>query len=256
MARETPDDGIDEEEGEPAPDAEAFRPPGFLEALKTSFQPRGGNRARAQPATGSEEDARRVNYIDRRERLIASFLAGLQLVVAVVDYLVLRRVDFHASKTLTKHKAHLETVNDHHIAIYVLLVNGLLALGIAAGVVSKRRSLVGFTILLGGFGLLSYGGGIFGLAYIGVGLWLIFRSMKRRPAATRPAAAGAAAGGGSIESDRRALARAARATEAAVRKPPPPSKRYTPPRERRPSPTRQQATAPEKQSKLAGWLKR
>lgn len=257
MANATPDGGSGEDGSGGASDrAGPFRPPGFLDALKTTFQPRG---PRAQPASGGEEDARRVNYIDRRERIIASALAALQLVVAVVDYIVLRRVVFHASKTLTRHKAHVETLNDHHIAVYVLIVNALLALGIAAGVVSKRRSLVGFTVLLGGFGLLSYGGGIFGLAYIGVGLWLIFRSMKRRPATTRTPAAAAAASGsrsGSLELDRRELARASRATEAAVRKPPAASKRYTPPRQKPQSTSRKQAGEPEKQSRLTGWLKR
>ena len=217
-----------------------FQPPGFLDAFRSSWGATG--RRRAQPASGGSDDARQVNEVDRRERLIASFLGIFQLIVAVLGYLEYHRVVVHASTKKPKisvHKAHLETLAYHHEAPYLLLVDGVLALFIGIAVLLRRRSLVGFAVLLGGFGLLSYGGGILGIVYIGVGLWLVFRAMRRTPSST-PAAATATAepsgsrrlSTGSLAADKEELRRGARATEAAARTPPPASKRYTPPRER------------------------
>ncbi|MGO9560003.1 MAG: hypothetical protein ACLPYW_13090 [Acidimicrobiales bacterium] len=250
--------------GDAEPDShdEPFRPPGFLDALKTVFRPN-GPRAKAQPATGTDADAQAVNFIDRRERLIASFLAGFQILLGVVVYFEYKRYLVRPSTKkpiVSIAQAHLDTLNYHHQAPELLAINAVLGLFIFAGVLSKRRALVGFTILLGGLGMNASGGGVIGLLYLGIGIWLVFRAMRRTPSAR--AAAAARAGGSTSSGTSRAgrgsaKSAAASASATAVRKPPPPSKRYTPPSSRRPSPPKPALKAePEKESRLTSWLRR
>jgi hypothetical protein len=208
------------------PSSDHFEPPSFLDAIKGAFPrqrltSRRLPRPSAQPATGTEEDARRVNYIDRRERTIGLFLAVFQLVLGVVVYVELRHYVKHPGKGVSVHQAHIQTLNSQHTAIWLLLINVVLGLAIAGGVWSKRRALVGFTIILGGLAMNASGGGFIGIVYLGIGLWLIFRAMKRNPSRrTAPAAA----------EGRKARGAAKKEPAPAPRKPPPPSKRYTPPR--------------------------
>lgn len=203
-----------------------FEPPSFIDAIKGAF-PRQRLRSRpqrrpvAQPATGTEEDAKRVNFIDRRERTIASFLALFQVVLGIVVYVELRHYVKHPGKGVSVHKAHIETLNTQHTAIWLLLINIVLGLAIAGGVWSKRRALVGFTVILGGLAMNASGGGFIGIVYLGIGLWLIFRAMRRSPAKQAAAAS---------DSGRpRRGARAQSEPAPTPRKPPPASKRYTPP---------------------------
>lgn len=275
--------GLDEPGAEDAPEGEEadtdldaelaaeeeapYRPPNFIEALKTVWQPRLGARSRskAQPASGTDADAKAVNFLDKREQMIAGVLAGFQVLLGIVFYFELRHFVVKPSNKkpkLSVAKAHLDTINDHHLAPELLIVNVILGLATAGGVLSKRRSLVGFTLLLGGFGLLAYGGGIVGIIYVVVGLWLIFRSLRRSPSArtagatTRAPRARGQAGAQPV-TDRDVLTTGAKATAAAVHGPTPASKRYTPPRPRRPSPPKSQPKAePEKESKLMSWLRR
>ena len=255
-------DGLDG--GDLEPEATRFNPPGFLDALKTVLRPN-GTRQKAQPATGTAADAKAVNYIDRRERLIAAFLSIFQVVLGVVVYFEYRKYVVHPTNKKPKisiAQAHLDTLNYRHEAPELLLINVVLALAIAGGVLSKRRALVGFTIMLGGLGMNASGGGIIGLVYLGIGIWLVFRSMKRTPSA-RAAAATKKAGGSAGGTGRRggAAGTTSPAGKAALapgdRKPPPPSKRYTPPRKRRPAPVKAAVSAdPEKESRLTSWLRR
>jgi hypothetical protein len=258
----------EEEWGE---DAGPYKPPSFIDALRQARTTGRRPRPRAQPATGTEADAKAVNYVDRRERLIAGFLGVFQLLLGGVLYYQMRHLVVKSSKhpKVTAHQAHLDTLNYHHIAPYVLGVNLLLALAILGGVWAKRRSLVGFTVILAGLGLFAYGGGLIGIVYLGAGIWLIFRARKRQTT-SKPAAASSARGSArtgstsgrsdaaaNLDADRRALAAGAARTAAAVRKPPPPSKRYTPPAPRRASAPKLPANPePEKESRLTSWLRR
>jgi hypothetical protein len=247
-------DGTDDDPKSDRP----FTPPGFLDALKTVFRPN-GKRERAQPATGTAADAMAVNFIDRRERLIAGCLSGFQILYGIVVYLEVRRyVERPSTKTpkISIAQAHAQTLSDHHNAPIYLAVNLVLGLAIAGGILSKRRALVGVTVMLAGFGLSTYGGGIIGLLYLGIGIWLVFRAMRRTPSAR--AAAGARTGGGGARGRRGSPKSSATSSAAtAVRKPPAPSKRYTPPSTRRPALPKPAVNAePEKESRLTSWLRR
>jgi hypothetical protein len=260
--------------------ATAYKPPSFLEALKMSSPwagrssrnpTTGASRARrppARPASGTAAEAMAVRYLDQRERLIAAFLAVLQLILAVIFYFQMRHIVVKPTKKpkLSVHQAHVETLNFHHAAPWFLLVNAILALGILTGVVSKRRSLVGFTLILAGLGLVSYLG-IIGFIYVGAGIWLIFRARKRAVNAQAQATSGAArprrgvvdtpaSPDAKVAADRRELAAAAARTAAAVRQPPAPSKRYTPPK--RPVTAAKAGTngTAAKRSRLTGWFRR
>ena len=236
-----------------------FKPPNFLEALKTAVQPkpRPAGRAKAQPARGTDADAKAVQYIDRRERFLAGFLGVFQLVMGVYSYFYLRSVivkpSTHAPK-LSIAQAHAQTLNDHNAALEVLIVNLVLGIAIGIGVLSKRRSLVGFALILSGLALMQ-STGLIGIIYLGVGLWLVFRSMRRTPSAK--AAAAGAGGRRTAGVDQAALARGAKETEEAVRRAPVASKRYTPPRQRRRSvPKARSKPEPENESRLGSWLRR
>lgn len=240
--------------------AEPYKSPNFVDALRSLFQPR-GPRTRAQPATGTEADAKAVNYIDRRERLIASFLSAFQIILGIVVYLHARKYVEHVSKKakITVAEAHRDTLTTQHAAPELLVINLLLGLAIAAGVFSKRRAFVGFAIILGGFGMSASGGGILGILYLGIGIWLVFRARRRNPTARSAAAETGAANSGAARSAQRAGSsrrEAATAAAPAARRPPPPSKRYTPPSARRPAPPKPTATTPEKESRLTSWLRR
>ncbi|MHB8245658.1 MAG: hypothetical protein ACYDGN_09965 [Acidimicrobiales bacterium] len=250
--------------------ASSHRPPGFLEAMRTSFRPARRPSSRARPATGTDADAKAINYLDRREQRIGMFLGAFQIVIGVVSFVRARSVIVHASKTISQVQAHRDTISYHQAAPYLLAINLVLGLAIEGAVLTKRRSLVGFTILIGGLSINASGGGsLIGLIYLGVGMWLVFRSLKRNPSARaaranpgpgapgRGAARGQRASGQTQEADRRALAAGARATAEAVRKPPPASKRYTPPAPRRPAPPKlPDKSEPEKQSRFTSWLRR
>ncbi|MGH9299209.1 MAG: hypothetical protein ACRDZT_04780 [Acidimicrobiales bacterium] len=253
-----------EAESEPA---ETPRPLNLVEAVRTLFVPK-GPRQRAQPATGTAADAAAVNYIDRRERLIAFFLAAFQAALGIAVYLESRKFVEHTSKVkpiISAAKARSDTLSIHHLAPDLLAINLVLAVFIAGATLTKRRALVGFTILLGGLGMnASGGGGIIGIVYLGVGLWLIFRSMRRRQPMRRGTAAratGHGAGRAAAASSAGRSAGTTRATRAAgtipttARAAPPPSKRYTPPTpaRRKPPP---KAKEPEKESRLTSWLRR
>jgi hypothetical protein len=259
---------------------EHFEPLTFSEAVKSFFRPLSGrigraaggsgSRPKARPASGSAEEARAVNYVDQRERLIAGFLAVFQATLGVATYLHDRSLVVQPSKKsprLSAAQAHIQTLNYHHDAPWLLVINLVLAVGIAAGFFSRRRALIGFTILLGGFGMTASGESLFGLVYLGIGLWLIFRAMRRTSAAKsgKPAMATSSSSGSRVSSrpaPGRTPASGTGSTSAPPkpRRPPPPSKRYTPPRQR-PAASRNRVTegsgpAEEKKPRLRGLLGR
>jgi hypothetical protein len=164
-----PDDDDDD-------DDESFRPPTALSAIRNTFR----DRQRAQPATGTEEDAQRINFINKRERMIGVVFCGLMVGLSIVLYF---------------HYLHVVDVKDvklqdeyHRDAPWVLLITLGLAVMIGLATLSKRRAAVAFTILLAGVANFSVIPEI-GIIYLGVGLWLIFRSMRRNPRSVAAAAA-------------------------------------------------------------------
>ncbi|MDA8183833.1 MAG: hypothetical protein M0035_05340 [Actinomycetota bacterium] len=244
-----------------APASAPFRPVSFVDALKNAFprqkvaKERAARRPRpqAQPATGTAEDAQRVNFIDKRERLIGGFLAIFQIILGVVTYFSIRHYVEHAHKGVSLGQARLNTITTQHSAPWLLVINVVLGLGIAGAVWSKRRALVGFMIIIGGFAMNTSGGGYIGILYLVIGMWLIFRAMKKNP--RRAAAVAAANAGAAGRTSGQARATAKKASE--PRKPPAASKRYTPPRTtKRPNSRSPLNKVPEPEAGLRGWVSR
>lgn|GEM_PF-6984381 len=263
-------------EAPPGEDAEAappeFKPPSALEALKQPFaafrRPAAG-RTKAQPASGSEDDRLRVTFIDKRERIIGFFLGGVLAALGIALYFEFRHYFDKGHPKLTSQA--------HHAAPEVLAIGLIVGVLIVGATFSKRRALLGFSLLLGGLAVLQTAG-IFGFVYLGVGLWMVFRALRRpRPS---PAGATAAAGTGG-RANASAAARTSTATTAtsssyhnrstkrsgfnkpsagpaAPRVAPPPSKRYTPPRpNKRPAPPPEKPAAEESPgNRLTAWLRR
>jgi len=301
------DEDSDESEDEDADgDArpEPFTPPTFLEAAKQAFRPRKltpaaagtagdsaqatassatSGRAKAQPATGTEEDAKAVHQLDRREQTIGYVLGFGLVALSVLAY----ESDRHyTNKVLTKQLA------VRHAAPEVLAIFALIGLLTLLATFFKRRALVGFVLTFGGLALLQTLG-LFGIIYLGAGGWLIFRAMQRSPRSRARQAAladksdgrrgGAGAGSrGAAASSRSTSARAtsgtgstaaaARSTSASAQRQigrnnrsgrtttsrgaPSPSGRYTPPKQaRRPVPPKQ-PEAPEPSNRLSAWLRK
>lgn len=266
---ENEDDGEyydeDEEAGEEA-EQEEFTPPTAASALRRAF----GSRTRAQPATGTEEDAKKVNLIDRRERMIGYFLGVMLVALAVVSYVVDRR---YVDKSDLKLQAAV-----HSEAPWILVITLVLAALILLSTVFKRRAALGFTLLLAGVALFN-GDFLIGLVYLGTGLWLVFRSMRRSPrsAAARAGGTGGRAAtrsstrtrGASASSGTSTTASSSSTTSSSIRTTPgrqigrngrlassgTSTGRYTPPKPVRHVPAPAQGE-PESTNRLSAWLKK
>jgi len=196
----------------------------FLRPRASSTRrPGGADSGRHGLSTTTSDEARAaVNSLDPRERRIAItatiFELALTLIV-VVPYLT------HKNNRST---SDLKTLG----AVHVFLFEGIvLFIFLLLGTLLRRRALFGFASLLVGFWLLQIKAlSVLGIAYVGLGMWLIMKGLKstrgqgqgtaRKPAAQpRPRK--------SRKSEKLAASRAA----------PKPNKRYTPPKApRRPPP--------------------
>lgn len=199
-----------------------------------------------------------MTYLDRRELIIGWSLSAFMVALSLFFY-------FSAVHYSNKKSAKL-TSEFHHAAPEVLIVGLLLAALQAGATASKRRALLGFALLLGGLGLFSLGSTPFGLVYFGVGIWMIFRALRR----PRPALAGA----GTTTTTARAAGRTAGSsrtnggkgapTPARPRPTPSASKRYTPPkpppksssRTKKPAPALAQTADTGSGGRLGGFLRR
>jgi hypothetical protein len=250
----------DEEYDEDA-EEEEFTPPTAATAVKRSWL---ASRPKARPATGTEEDAKQVNLVDRRERLIGYSLGGLLMALAVVSYFVDRH---YVDKTNLKLQAQI-----HREAPWILVITLVLGLAILVATYFKRRAAVGFTLLLAGVALFN-SDFLIGIVYLGAGLWLIFRAMRKSPKAAERAAA---RGGTTDRSSRsrttgtagaatpskttattetksvpgRTIGRNRRISSTAS-----PSGRYTPPKASRPVPPPAKSE-PEPSNRISAWLKK
>lgn len=156
-----------------------------------------------------------MNGLERREVLIGAVLGVIDVGLAILAY-------------FTLHGSHL--AKDRQAA-GTYLIAGLIAAAIMlAGVVFKRRALLGFGAFFVGMELLTTGLLLEAVVFLFFGGWLIFRVMKKQ---RQDQAAGRFSG--TIDTGGRR--RGGRAT--ATRTPTPkPSKRYTPPRRRASAPRR------------------
>ena len=138
---------------------------GWSERVRRSFRP--------GPSTvaTSDQARRAVNYLDQRERRIAVTATVFELaltLIVVIPYLT------HHNKT-----SDLKTMS----AVHVFLLEGIvLFLFLLTGTILKRRALFGFASLLVGFWLLQIKAlSVLGIAYVGLGMWLVFKGLKNRP---------------------------------------------------------------------------
>ena len=163
-----------------------------------------------------------MNYLDQTERRFAIMATVFELaltLVVVIPYLVHNH---------TKSTSDLKTLS----AVHVFLVEGLvLFVFLLIGTMLRRRALFGFASLLVGAWLVQIRAlTVLGIAYVGLGMWLVVKGLKfargqgqsaRRKPAAQPRQRR------SRKSDQAVATRAA----------PKPNKRYTPPKApRRPAP--------------------
>ena len=172
--------------------------------------------------------------------------------------------------------------NDYrHEAPFVLGITMFLGAMILIATHFKRRAAVGFTLLLAGIANLGVDP-LIGFVYLGAGLWLVFRSMKRSPRARGATRAGAATStartgtrAGSRAESRASMAAAGRARAESTQSSPatirsstsrtigrngrlantPTSGRYTPPKPTRHAPP-SVSPEPEPTNRLSSWLKK
>ncbi|MGH9291310.1 MAG: hypothetical protein ACRDZ6_00840 [Acidimicrobiales bacterium] len=293
-----PDDTNGETGGQPASGSgDSFKPLSFNDALKQVFSPissrlggRGGAgrnggtaapRPRARPASGSEEERIAVTYVDRRERVLGFALAGLVIVLSVVVF----AHSYHYTNPKRLHYA----AQVRHAGPELLAAGLVLGAIMIAAAISRRRAALGFAFLLAGVGLLQIVG-IVAILYLGIGIWMVFRAMKRRPGrgaaggrqgargaagSSRPAAststasarssgarrpsAGSSPAAGRRAGNRTTVSRAGGRTGGSAALPPGPaaSKRYTPPRPpRHPAPPKKPESAGEGGNRLTAWLRK
>jgi hypothetical protein len=248
-----------------------FSPPSALSSIRNSFR---SPRQRAQPASGTAEDEQRVNLINSRERMIGFFLGAMMVALGILLYV---RFNHYVDKTDLK----LQREYRRDAPWVGALTLGLGLMTIVATLV-KRRAALAFTVLLAGvatFGSVP----LIGILYLGTGLWLVFRAMRRSPRA-RAGSAGARPGSRarngatsraedtratSKEATRAAMAAAgrARAESTPTRSSQPgrtigrngrlpnasASGRYTPPKQHVPPAVQPE---PEPTNRLSSWLKK
>jgi hypothetical protein len=170
-----------------------------------------------------------VNNLDARERRVGFFALAFELALTglvVVPYLI------HSEKV---GKSDLKTLSAVHLFLIEGLVVGLFLL---LGVLIRRRALLGFACLATGIWLVELSAlRLFGLAYLGLGLWLLMRGLKSQQNATRGSS-------GRSSSQPRSSKRSRTSADAfANRSAPKPNKRYTPPKPTRRPPPKRSASA-------------
>ena len=176
--------------------------------------------------TNSDEIRAAVNYLDQTERRIAVMATIFELaltLVVVVPYLV----NNHKHST-----SDLKTLS----AVHVFLIEGIvLFLFLLIGTALRRRAFFGFASLLVGAWLVQIKAlTVLGIAYVGLGMWLVVKGMR----STRGKGQGAARGPRAQPKQRRSLKGD---KVLASRAAPKPNKRYTPPKPPRRTPPKKPA---------------
>jgi len=214
--------------------------------------PTAGTRTRAAEELDSmsrEEIAHRIKRLDDRERFLALTAAPIGVAVGVLLTVI----------TIHIQPAHYINgkLNPKYVSESIIVLEGgariLLSGLVVAAALSRRRSLVGFSLLFLGTAM---GSPLFALPFWALGGYLIWRVFKYQRALTakggapgRTRATGSARAGGRVPASPRAAGRAGaaaardrtasprrRARKEPASSGPTPSKRYTPPRPVRPRP--------------------
>ncbi len=169
-----------------------------------------------------------VNTLDARERRMGIAATVIELgltALVVVPYLT------HSHKLSS---SELKTMS----AVHVFLVEGLvLGAFLLLGTILRRRALLGFASLLVGFWLLHIKAlSLLGVAYLGFGMWLVFKVLKQNNKQGRTSARG------TTRTPKAEKQSKTNGTATVSRSAPKPNKRYTPPKaSSRPAPKK---TAP------------
>ncbi len=267
---DTDTDDVDVDDEETSTEVVATRAPaGIGGRLMDAAFPPTSSRARGRPVDDldsmtREEITHRIKKLDDRERFLALTAAPLGVLVGIV----LTAFALHLNPAPLLHGK----VNPKHVSESLILLEGgariLLSGIVVACALTRRRSLVGFSLLFLGT---SMGSPLFALPFWVLGGYLIWRVFKYQKilstrgaaarGATRGTARGTARGGDRTATNARAPGgrrvpanprAAGRAGAAAARERvqsrgrrgrkepaptgPTPSKRYTPPRPTRPRP--------------------
>ncbi|MGA3351733.1 MAG: hypothetical protein ABSD85_00925 [Acidimicrobiales bacterium] len=170
-----------------------------------------------------------VNNLNPRERQIGFLAVAFELALTAI--VVIPYLTHHVKLS----KNNLKTMS----AVHFFLVEGLVvAIFLLLGTLLKRRALLGFASLATAIWLIELPAlRVFGLAYLGLGIWLLMKGLKSQQNATRGTARGAS-------SQPRPSKRARSQAEAlASRSAPKANKRYTPPKPARRPPPKKPAPA-------------
>jgi hypothetical protein len=180
------------------------------------------------PAERSAAVKAAVNNLNSRERQVGFVALAFELsltALVVVPYLTHR---------VKLSKADLKTMS----AVHLFLVEGLVVgVFLLLGTLSKRRALLGFACLASAIWLIELPAlRVFGLAFLGLGVWLLVKGLKSQQNAARGSARPASQPRPSKRSRAQAEALQARAAPKA-------NKRYTPPKPTRRPPVKKPAPA-------------
>ena len=245
MAEQDEDDPL--EQAQVGSSGRAYGASGWNTWVRRSFSPvrfRSADSSRNRVVAASDEpglspSARAaatkaaVNNLDRRERSIGFIALAFELFLTAS--VVVPVLTHHVKLT----KADLKTLgNGAHIFLLEALV---VAMFLLLGTLMRRRALLGFACLATGIFLVELPAlRVFGLAYLGLGMWLLLRGLKaqqRVQGGTRPSA------GRATSQPRSSRRSRAAAKDVASRSAPKPSKRYTPPKPTRRPPPKKPAAA-------------
>ena len=207
------------------------------------FKPAPSNRRSPAGTASSEPGQSRsaamraaVNNLDDRERRLGIFALAFELVltgIIVGPYLVHHH---------TQSSSALKTLS----AVHLFLIEGLVvAAFLLIGTLTKRRAFLGFAAMATGIWLVELPSlRLFGLGYLALGMWLLFRGLKSQQKAAQ--------GAGRTATRQPRPAKSPRAKNKAApdgRSAPQPSKRYTPPKAPRRSAPKKPTPARDEPSK-------
>jgi len=183
--------------------------------------------AATSPADRSAATRRAVNNLNPRERqfgfIALAFELGLTAIV-VVPYLT-HKVKLSKSDLKTLSAVHFFLVEGLVVGVFILL-----------GLLLKRRALLGFSAFATGIWLLALPAlRIFGLAYLGFGMWLLLKGLRSQQAGSQK--------GSSRPPSQPRPSKRRREEALSSRSAPKPNKRYTPPKPTRRPPAKKPAAA-------------
>jgi hypothetical protein len=181
------------------------------------------------PAARAAATKAAVNNLDKRERSLG--FVSMAFALALTAIVVVPYLTHHEKPSADT----LKTLS----AVHFFLAEGIVvSLFLLVGTLLRRRALLGFASLATGIWLVELPAlRLFGLAYLGLGMWLLLRGLKAQQGAARPPRK---ANASQPRPSRRSRAEA---KDPGLRSAPKPSKRYTPPKPSRRPPPKKPAPA-------------